>query len=164
MTTSLVRTRHASVDDVRRVLALYARSSALSLERRFHAPVPHVHEQVVRQLIEPAHGWSMVAEQGDEVIGHGCAAPVSRSRVEIGLLVDDAFQGTGVGARLMRDLADSAAERGYGAMLCSVAPDNEAVPATVRRAGLCGVPTYVDGVVEIDIPLTALTSDLQRPA
>ncbi len=164
MTTALVRTRHASAEDVARVVALYARCSEHSLERRFHHPVGQVPEPMVRRLVEPAHGWSIVAEQGEEVIGHGCAAPISPSRVEVGLLVDDAFQGAGVGARLMRDLAGSAAERGYGALLCCVAPDNESVFATVRRAGLHGVAAYVDGVVEIDVPLTGLTSDLQRPA
>jgi ribosomal protein S18 acetylase RimI-like enzyme len=164
MTTSLVRTRHASADDVGAVLELYERCSPHTLELRFHVPVARVPARVVRDLVQPPDGWSVVAEQGEEVIGHGCAAPVSTSRVEIGLLVDDAFQGTGVGTRLLRDLAASATERGFTTMMCSVAPDNVSVLPTVRRAGLDGLSTYVDGVVEIEIPLVAGSAELRLPA
>jgi GNAT superfamily N-acetyltransferase len=164
MTTSLVRTRHASADDVGAVLELYNRCSPQTLELRFHIPVSHVPERLVRDLVEPQDGWSVVAEQGEEVIGHGCAGRLSASRVEIGLLVDDAFQGTGVGTRLLRDLAASATDRGCTSMVCSVAPDNASVLPTVRRAGLEGLSTYVDGVVEIEIPLAAGSAGLGLPA
>jgi GNAT superfamily N-acetyltransferase len=164
MTTSLVRTRHASADDVGAVLDLYERCSPQTLELRFHVPVTRVTEGVVRQLVEPPDGWSVVAEQGEELVGHGCAGPLSPSRVEIGLLVDDAFQGTGVGTRLVRDLATSARERGYSAMVCSVAPDNASVLPTVRRAGLEALSTYADGLVEIEIPLQPESAALRPPA
>jgi ribosomal protein S18 acetylase RimI-like enzyme len=164
MTTSLVRTRHASPDDVGAVLELYDRCSPQTLELRFHVPLSRVPERVVRALVHSDDGWSVVAEQGDEVIGHGCAGWLSESRVEIGLLVDDAFQGTGVGTRLLRDLAASATERGCTSMVCSVAPDNASVLPTVRRAGLDGLSTYVDGVVEIEIPLEARSAGLRLPA
>jgi GNAT superfamily N-acetyltransferase len=164
MTTSLVRTRHATDDDVGAVLALYDRCSSQTLESRFHVPVVRVPERLVRALVHAGDGWSVVAEQGEEVIGHGCAGPLSADTVEVGLLVDDAFQGTGVGTRLLRDLAWSARERGYTALLCSVEPDNESVLPTVRRAGLRGVPTYADGVVEIAVALPAVGSQVQLPA
>jgi GNAT superfamily N-acetyltransferase len=164
MTTSLVRTRQAAGDDVGTVLELYERCSPQTLEQRFHVPVARLPERVVRELVTPPGGWSVLAEQGDQVIGHGCAGPLDPSRVEIGLLVDDAFQGTGVGSRLVRDLAASAVERGYASMVCSVSPDNRSVLPTVRRAGLEAVSTYADGVVEIEIPLRTADADLQRPA
>jgi len=164
MTTSLVRTRQACADDVAAVLELYGRCSPQTLELRFHVPVTTVPERLVRDLVQSPEGWSVVAEQAEEVIGHGCAGRLSASRVEIGLLVDDAFQGTGVGTRMLRDLATSAVERGYTTMMCSVAPDNASVLPTVRRAGLEGLTTYVDGVLEIEIPLEAGSAALRQPA
>jgi GNAT superfamily N-acetyltransferase len=164
LATSLVRTRLATRDDVGAVRALHERCSPQTLERRFHVPVSHVPERLVRALVEPEQGWSIVAEQHDEVIGHGVAGELSAVQVEVGLLVDDAFQGTGVGTRLMRDLADLAAERGYRSMLCSVEPDNESVLPTVRRAGLDCVTSYVDGVLEIDVPLRVRAPEVQLPA
>jgi L-amino acid N-acyltransferase YncA len=155
MTTTLVRTRQATADDVSAVLALHRRCSPQTLEQRFHVPVTSVPERLVRALVTPERGWSIVAEQGDRVIGHGCAGETSSEQVEIGLLVDDAHQGTGVGTRLMRDLASTAAERGYDSLLCAVEPDNESVLPTVHRAGLEAVTSCVDGVVEIEVPLIA---------
>jgi ribosomal protein S18 acetylase RimI-like enzyme len=164
MTTSLVRTRLATSDDVHAVLALHRRCSPQTLEHRFHVPVSRVPEHLVRALVSPPRGWSIVAEQGSEVIGHGCAGETSSHRVEVGLLVDDAYQGTGVGTRLMRDLAVSAAERGYDSLVCAVEPDNMSVLPTVHRAGLEAVSTYVDGVVELEIPLLTHHARAQRTA
>lgn len=164
MTTSLVRTRHATDDDVAGVQELYDRCSPSTLERRFHVPVSRVSAGLVRELVKPRRGWSMLAEQGSEIIGHGCAGETSDEQVEVGLLVDDAFQGTGVGTRLMRDLAATAAQRGYQSLLCCVAPDNPSVLPTVRRAGLPHVSSYVDGVVEIEVPLLEHPARLQEPA
>lgn len=164
MTTSLVRTREATADDVGAVHALYENCSPHTLEARFHVPVARVGERLVRALVTPRDGWSVLVEQHGEVIGHGCAGPLSPTRVEIGLLVDDAFQGTGVGSRLVRELAASAAARGYLSMVCYVAPDNESVLPTVRRAGLHGIVADVDGLLEIDVPLAAHEAQLQHPA
>ena len=164
MTTSLVRTRHAGDDDVAGVQELYDRCSPQTLEHRFHVPVRRVSPTLVGELVTPRRGWSMLAEQGQEVVGHGCAAETSPEQVEIGLLVDDAFQGTGVGTRLMRDLAATAAQRGYRSLVCRVAPDNESVLPTVRRAGLPHVSAYVDEVVEIEVSLLEHPARLQEPA
>ena len=164
MTTSLVRTRLATVQDIAAVRALHERCSPATLEHRFHVPVARLPERLMRSLTVPAHGWSIVAEQHDEVIGHGVAGALSPATVEVGLLVDDAFQGTGIGTRLLRDLASSAADRGFHSLVCSVEPDNESMLPTVRRAGLDGVPTYVDGVVEIMVPLVAHEAEIQQPA
>lgn len=164
MTTTLVRTREATADDLADVLTMFNGCSAATLESRFHVPVVHVPERVVRQLLVPPGGWSLLAQQGQEVVGHACAAPVTPAAVEIGLLVDDAVQGTGVGTRLVRELATTARERGFSSLTCSVAPDNDAVLATVRRAGLSGVSRYEDGVVEIEVPLGPPGHQLQVPA
>ena len=164
MTTSLVRTRYATDDDVAGVQELYDRCSPSTLEQRFHLPVARVSTGLVRELVTPHRGWSLLAEQGEEIVGHGCAGETSRSQVEVGLLVDDAFQGTGVGTRLMRDMAAIAAERGYGSLVCCVAPDNPSVLPTVQRAGLPHSSSYVDGVVEIEVPLVEHPARLQEPA
>jgi GNAT superfamily N-acetyltransferase len=164
MTTSLVRTRHATDDDVAAVQALYDRCSPHTLERRFHVPLSRVSAGLVRELVTPRRGWSLLAVQGEEIVGHGCAGETSPGQVEVGLLVDDACQGTGVGTRLMSELAATAAERGYRSLLCCVAPDNPSVLPTVRRAGLPHESAYVDGMVEIAVPLLEHPAQLREPA
>ena len=164
MTTALVRTRPATLDDVPAVVALHDRCSPETLRRRFHVPVSHVAPRLARQLVAPRDGWSVVAEQCGEVIGLGCAGPLSRTTLEVGLLVEDLSQGTGVGTRMLRDLAKEATARGFRTLLCLAEADNESVLPTVRRAGLDGVPTLVDGFLEVAVPLPARSPGLQRPA
>lgn len=164
MTTALVRTRTATLDDLEPVVAMHTRCSPTTLHRRFHVPVPEVHPRLVRRLIEPPRGWSVVAEQCGQVVGLGCAGALSGTELEVGLLVEDAHQGTGVGSRMLRDLAHEARLRGYRTLVCLAEADNESVLPTVRRAGLDGVATVVDGLLEIVVPLSARRRGLLRPA
>ena len=164
MTTTLVRTRHAGVHDLEQVLAMHRRCSPETLHRRFHVPMPSVPERLVRRLLSSGPGWSVLAEQCEEVVGIASAGPLNPSEVEVGLLVEDPHQGTGVGTRLMRDIAHEARNRGYTGLVCITQPDNDSVLRTVRRAGLDGTPTWADGVMEIAIPLAAREVSLGQPA
>ena len=164
MTTALVRTRTATPDDVEAVVALHARCSPATLHRRFHAPVTEVHGGLASRLIDPPRGWSVLAELCGEVVGLGCAGPLSRTELEVGLLVEDAHQGSGIGSRILRELAREGGLRGYRSIVCLAETDNESVLPTVRRAGLDGVVTDADGLLEIVVPLRARRGSLLRPA
>jgi predicted N-acetyltransferase YhbS len=164
MTTSLVRTRPAGVDDVDAVRELHDRCSPAALERRFHVPTTRVSPRLAEQLVLPRRGWSLVAEQCGEVVGHACVAEVSRTQLEVGLIVEDAQQGCGIGSRLLRDLAREAAARGYSSLVCLAQADNDSVLRTVRRAGLAGEPSYDDDLLEIVVPLSTASAELSLPA
>ena len=164
MMTSLVTTRYATFDDVEAVVEMHARCSPETLRRRFHVPVSAVPERLARQLVSPRRGWSVLAEQCGNVVGLGCAGPLSATRLEVGLLVEDSRQGTGVGSRMLRDLACDASARGFRELACLAEPDNESVLPTVRRAGLEGVPSWTDGLLEVVVPLPARRRGLRRPA
>ncbi len=164
MTTSLVRTRRAALDDVDEVVALHARCSPDTLQRRFHVPGSYVAPRLARRLVAPVDGWSIVAEQRGCVVGLGCAGALSERVVEVGLLVEDLHQGTGIGSRLLRDLAVEARARDFHTLVCLAEADNESVLPTVHRAGLEGVPTLTDGLLEVVVPLHADARGLERPA
>lgn len=153
MTTTLVGTRHATQQDVARLVALHRRCSPDTLHRRFHGPFVAVPARLVEQLVSPPGGWSVVAERGDDLVGHGCAGPLEPGVVEVGLLVEDAHQGSGVGTLLIRDLAHEAADRGFRTLVCLAQPDNDAVVRTVRRAGLDCVAVRRDGLLEVQVVL-----------
>jgi GNAT superfamily N-acetyltransferase len=163
-TTTLVRTRYAGVHDLEQVTAMHRRCSPETLHRRFHVPLPAVPERLVRRLLAPGTGWSLLAEQYGEVVGLASAGPLSDSELEVGLIVEDAHQGTGVGSRLLRDVAAEARTRGYAGIVCVTQPDNESMLRTVRRAGLEGSTRRTDGVVEIAIPLGSPAMGLEQPA
>jgi GNAT superfamily N-acetyltransferase len=163
-TTSAVRTRDAGVHDVDQLTAMHLRCSAETLHRRFHVPLPHVSGRLVRRLVAPSGGWSVLAELCGEVVGLACAGPVSGTELEVGLLVEDAHQGTGVGTRLLRRIATDATERGYRTLVLLAQPDNDSVLRTVRRAGLDGVPEWNDGLLEVTAALPPGGRELDRPA
>jgi GNAT superfamily N-acetyltransferase len=171
--------RHGTVDDVDALTALHERCSAEALERRFHTPTPRLPATVVRHLLEPPHGWSLLAVRlegaGDgpgrvagedvegEVVASICAAELEAGVLEIGVLVRDDRQGEGIGSGLVRLVAEEAAERGYHTLVAATQPDNRGVPRMVHRAGLGFVPRVVDGLLELHIPL-ADAEALPRPA
>lgn len=164
MTTTLVGTRHATRHDVTRLVALHGRCSSDTLHKRFHVPLAAVTPRLVEQLVAPPGGWSIVAEQHGELVGHGCAGPLEPGVVEVGLLVEDARQGAGVGALLTRDLAVEATRRGFATMVCLAQPDNDAVLRTVRRAGLPCATVRRDGLLEVRVSLDAGSRPLPQPA
>jgi len=164
MTTCLVRTRHATPHDLTSVTALHERCSAETLHRRFHAPLGTLTPRLALALISPTDGWSLLAERGPDVVAMACAGPLSRDDLEIGLLVEDASQGLGIGARLVRELAAEATVRGYRRVHCLTLPDNDAVLGTVAKAGLPFEAAHVDGLLQVLMPLEPQTAGLPRPA
>ena len=56
MTTSLVRTRLATVHDIGAVRSLHERCSPQTLEHRFHVPVSRLPERLVHSLVLPENG------------------------------------------------------------------------------------------------------------
>ena len=163
-TTCLVRTRTATAHDLAAVVDLHARCSPEALHRRFHAPLGALPPRLALQLICPVGGWSLLAERAGQVLAMACAGPLSTDDVEIGLLVEDASQGLGIGARLVRELAAEATRRGYRRVHCLTLPDNEAVLGTLRKAGLPFEAAHVDGLLQVLMPLAPGTAGLPLPA
>lgn len=152
-----VSTRHGEIHDVEAIEAMHGRCSESSLYRRFHAPLPRVSTRLVRQMVAPTGGWSLLAEHEGDVVGFACAAPVSSSEVDVGLLVEDRHQHQGLGARMLHEVALEAAERGFHRIQLFAQPDNERVLATVQRAGLIGRVTWHDHVLLVSMSVHRLT-------
>jgi GNAT superfamily N-acetyltransferase len=164
MTTSLVRTRYAGPHDVEAVVSLHDRCSQDALYRRFHAPMSRTSPRLALALIAPEGGWSLLAEQGGRAVAMACAGPLSSVDLEIGLLVEDAAQGRGIGARLLRETVTEAGTRGYRAVHCLTQPDNDAVPATIRKAGIAHRATRGAGLLRVVMPLVPGGDVLPLPA
>jgi GNAT superfamily N-acetyltransferase len=161
-------TRPGTVHDLVQVTAMHRRCSGDSIYRRFHVPMPRVGARVLRSLLAPTDGWSMVAERDGTLVALACAAPVSPTDLEVGLLVEDAEQGQGIGARMLGEVATDAPVRGYRRLHCVTQTGNDRVLGTVRAAGLIARLSAYDGLLHVEVPLSRLgaqpvTQPVTRP-
>ncbi len=151
-----VTTRPVQPDDGPRFCRLWNRLSAETVYRRFHAPLrsPPVG---ARRFVEVDHDLreALVAVVGDEVVG---VARYDRSAsdpstAELAVVVEDAWQGVGVGRQLMQQLIELAARRGVRRLTADVQTDNNRVVGLVRRLLPDAVLTAAHGVYAVQSPV-----------
>ncbi|MGY1802519.1 GNAT family N-acetyltransferase [Blastococcus sp. SYSU D00922] len=155
-----VETRPVRPADQALFYRLWPRLSPETIYRRFHAPVHRLPDETVRRLVTVDHDLreAVVAVVGGEVVG---VARYDRplgdpSTAEIAVLVEDAWQGAGVGRQLLAALTDLAARRGVRTVTATVQPDNRPVLGLVRRL-------LPGSTVTPDADVLTVTSPLPEP-
>src|SRR3954449_8674714 len=138
---------------------LWERLSPETVYRRFHAPVRALPDESVCRLVTVDHDLreALVAVVGGEVVG---VARYDRplddpSTAEVAVVVEDAWQGVGLGRQLITEVTDLAARRGVRRLTATVQPDNAPVLGLVRR--LLPESTFTSdlGVYDVPSPPTA---------
>jgi GNAT superfamily N-acetyltransferase len=109
--------------------AMFGRLSPESVYLRFHTSYSRVPDRFAGHLADPAAfgGGALVAVAAGEVVGHAMYAPDGVSSAEVAVVVEDAWQGRGVGKRLLARLAEAAAREGVGTFVCSALGDNRRI-------------------------------------
>jgi len=128
--------RKATVEDAEAVVAMHERCSYESRTRRYHVPMAKLTARTARHLSAPAGGVSIVACVGDAVIGMATAAPweeLGRTTMEVAVLVEDGWQGQGLGLRLLRQVVAEARLLGADRVVCLVQPENDAMLRTLEQ-------------------------------
>ncbi len=163
-----VPTRPVRPDDAGRFRALWDRLSPETVYRRFHAPLRRPPAQAVSRLVSVDHDLreALVAVVGDDVVG---VARYDRpatdpSTAELAVVVEDAWQGVGVGRQLMQQLIELAARRGVRTVTASVQADNDRVLELVRRLLPEATLTADVGGYEVSSPLPSPDRRLPTPA
>ncbi|SOD98230.1 GNAT family N-acetyltransferase [Blastococcus haudaquaticus] len=132
-----VTTRPVRPDDQARFYRLWPRLSAETVYRRFHAPVHSLPAETVRRLVTVDHDLreAVVAVVGGEVVGVArYDRPVDDpATAEIAVLVEDAWQGVGLGRQLLAELSSLAARRGVRTLTATVQPGNRPALGLARR-------------------------------
>jgi RimJ/RimL family protein N-acetyltransferase len=133
-----VATRPVQPDDLPRFLRLWPRLSAETRYRRFHAPVHRFPMSFVRHLVQVDHDdrEAVVAVVGGEVVGVARydRSPTDPASAEFAVVVEDAWQGAGLGRQLLRDLTELAARRGVRELTATVQADNARMVRLIRRS------------------------------
>jgi len=157
-----VATRPVRVDDEPLFVRLWPRLSPDTVYRRFHSPLRGLSRESVHHLVEVDHDLreAVVAVVGGEVVG---VARYDRSSedpatAEFAVVVEDAWQGVGLGRQLLTELTDLAARRGVTTLTATVQADNERMLWLLRRLLPGSRLTADHGVYEVESPLPTRAS------
>ena len=116
---------------------LWPRLSPDTVYRRFHAPLPGLPPETVERLVTVDHDLreAVVGLVGGEVVGVARydRSPEDPTTADFAILVEDAWQGVGLGRQLLIELIDLAASRGVRTLTATVQRDNDRVIALIRR-------------------------------
>jgi GNAT superfamily N-acetyltransferase len=132
-----IPTRPVQLDDEPRFYRLWPRLSRDTVYRRFHAPVHRLPAETVHRLVDVDHDLreAVVADLGGEVVGVARydRSPADPSTAEFAVLVEDAWQGVGLGRQLLAELIELARMRGVTTLTATVQPDNDRIQRLIRR-------------------------------
>jgi GNAT superfamily N-acetyltransferase len=162
-----VATRPVQPDDEQRFYRLWPRLSRDTVYRRFHSPLRGLPAETVHHLVDVDHDSreAVVALVGDEVVGVARydRSPDDRSVAEVAVLVEDDWQGVGLGRQLLSAVADRARRQGVRTLTATVQADNDRMVWLIRRLFPGSTMTVEDSVYEIRSPLDGPRIDSPRP-
>ena len=160
-------TRPMQPDDEARLHRLWPRLSPDTVYRRFHSPIRGLSDETVHRLVDVDHDSreAVVATVGDEVVGVARydRTPGDASVAEVAVLVEDAWQGVGLGRQLLTALADLARRRGVRTVTATVQADNDRMVWLVRRLFPGSTMTVDSAVYEIRSPLAPPSTGAPQP-
>jgi RimJ/RimL family protein N-acetyltransferase len=128
-------------DDKDDMLAAIGRTSTESLQRRFFVVKRGFSQKEIDffMKIDFSNHVALVALADEDgrptIIGGGRYVVVEPGRAEVAFIVIDGYQGQGLGAHLMRHLADIARDAGLTELTAEVLPENTAMRKVFSKFG-----------------------------
>ena len=165
-TTSSLIFRSIQIDDVDLIIEMHKRSSERTIFSRYHSPrIPTRQEITQICQLEGKNGRAVVAAiagKKPRVVGMAYYINVDVETAEVALLVEDSFQGQGVGKRLLCWLTELALAQGIVFFEAFVLPTNKPALHLLQQMGRVVQNKLVYGARELQIELTAVTSQNVR--
>jgi GNAT superfamily N-acetyltransferase len=129
--------RRGTPEDAQAVAMLHARCSAQTLFARYHAGMRTLPRRLLHRLLTPPRGSTVLALCGTDVVGLAqLIRTTSPAEAEISLLVEDEWQGRGVGTAMIRHLAMVARAAGHREMIAWCLPGEPAFANAANGSGL----------------------------
>ena len=129
--------RGATAADAEAVTSLHHRCSARTLFARYHAGVRTLPRRLLHRLLSPPRGTTVLALCGTAVVGIGqLIRTTTPDEAEISLLIEDDWQGRGLGTAMLRRLATLARAAGHREIIAWCLPSELAFARTAAGAGL----------------------------
>ncbi|MGA5581823.1 GNAT family N-acetyltransferase [Streptomyces thermodiastaticus] len=132
---SSVTVRRADTRDLEAAREMHQRCSARTLSMRYHGPVRDA-DRYLDHLLSPRFGRTLAAcTDSGRIVGLGHLL-WDGDETEVALLVEDEWQGRGIGSELLGRLVAMAAEAGCATVYAVTQASNTAMVAAMRGLGL----------------------------
>ncbi len=148
--------RDSRLSDQDAVAAMHERCSVDTIYARYQAPLPMpVPARLARRLVLPDHGAGMVIQVGGDIVGHGVLEEVGELWT-FHLIIEDAWQGRGLGSKVVKHAAGRA--KGFGAshLTFITAGSNDRLLRAVGHAGFVARVVRHEGNVHVTVPLASV--------
>ena len=151
--------RRLAGGESRPVLQVFEGLSERSRRLRFLGPKPRLRETELAHLVDVGCCGREAIVATDPATGRAVGiaryVEISSDTAEVAFEVVDDWQGRGVGRRLMQALAELAAGHGISRLSASIAVDNPAALALMKRTGRVEWAAYDGGAYEVVVALAA---------
>ncbi len=150
--------RAQTAEDRAAIEEMSARCSAETLRRRFHGPLGHVEPRRVTELLTGGRTRlvdQLVAEADGAIVGVASLHRGPNGDAEMAVLVEDAWQGSGVGRRLTGHLIRRASERGVSTIVADVMRQPAFVLEHLHRALRDSSVDFDGPIATVRIPVAA---------
>jgi RimJ/RimL family protein N-acetyltransferase len=154
-----VPVREVRAEDAGALRRLVDRSSERSIELRFFGPVKELSEERARSFaeVDGIDRFALVAldpeDEGEIVAVVRYEREAGTDGAEYAALVEDRFQGRGLGIGLTRQLIEAARERGIGRLHALVMRENRVMLGLLRSLELPERQRWENGLEHIEIDL-----------
>ncbi|RGC70153.1 Acetyltransferase Pat [Micromonospora sp. MW-13] len=155
-------------DDAPGIVAMHARFSERTRYLRYFSPYPRIPERDLRRFVHVDHRdrEAFVVLAGERIVAVGRYERLGPQgpEAEVAFVVEDAYQGRGIGSVLLEHLADAARRAGIVHFVAEVLPANGAMLRVFADFGYQVQRQFADGVVHLSFPIapTEQTLEVQR--
>jgi GNAT superfamily N-acetyltransferase len=152
-----VTIRPVQPDDIPLIMQMHQRISPNSLYLRYLSlNIPSIQDLEFQCSLNGSVGMGIVAIVGEaqqQVIALACCLvdPNDPTRGEPAILVEDRYQGCGLGTQMLNYFYTIASQMGLETIVCHSDPSNFAVLKLIKSSGLRYQTKYIDGLREITI-------------
>jgi GNAT superfamily N-acetyltransferase len=145
-------------DDAAALRAFHARLSQESIVLRFFGPHPRLSDAEVERFthVDGVDRVALVAQRAGDIVAVARydRAPGS-DEAEVAFVVNDAFQGQGLGTVLLKELADAARSQGVRWLVADTLSENFRMLNVFRHAGFPRTFTRSSEVMHVVMDMTS---------
>ncbi|MFF5179230.1 GNAT family N-acetyltransferase [Micromonospora sp. NPDC000316] len=160
-----VQLRPINPADAPAIVAMHSRFSERTRYLRYFSPYPRIPERDLVRFVTVDHSdrEAFVVLAGDQIVAVGRYERLGPQapEAEVAFVVEDAYQGRGIGSVLMEHLADAARRNGILSFVAEVLPANGTMLRVFSDFGYQVQREYADGVVHLSFPIAPTEATLE---